>query len=126
TEKRVMQLCRAGHTSTLLFGVDGCERIKSAGIGLGLDKGEVFDSSLEEVAREISKGMLLAIYSDGISEAMNVRQEEFGEERIVGVLQKNIADSVVSIQSKILDEVNIFCGGAEQHDDITLLLVKFL
>ncbi|KAF0142227.1 MAG: Serine phosphatase RsbU subunit sigma [Stygiobacter sp.] len=124
-EKGKTQLCRAGHPSTLLFDENGCERIKSSGIGLGLDKGDVFDASLEEVEREIKQGGLLAIYSDGISEAMNDKQDEFGEENIVRVLKENLHSRVDDIQNRLLSEVNSFCGGAEQHDDITLLLVKF-
>ena len=124
-EKGKIQLCRAGHPSTLLFDENGCERIKSSGIGLGLDKGDVFDASLEEVEREIKQGGLLAIYSDGISEAMNDKQDEFGEENIVRVLKENLYSRVDDIQNRLLSEVNSFCDGAEQHDDITLLLVKF-
>ncbi len=126
TEKSLIKLCRAGHPSTLFIRSNKCEKIKSTGIGLGLDRGEVFESTLEEETLQITSGDILVIYSDGISEAMNEQQVEFGEENIIKVLQENVDDSPVIIQNKVLDEVNQFCGQAEQHDDITLLLVKFI
>ena len=92
---------------------------------LGLDKGEAFESSLEEIEVKMESGSLFVIYSDGISEAMNEKQEEFGEERIIKVLKGNSKSSVDTIQKKLLSGIVEFCGNVEQHDDITLLLVKF-
>lgn len=126
TEKKLIKICRAGHPSTLLINSSNCEKIKSAGIGLGLDRGDIFESTLEEETLPITNGDLLVIYSDGISEAMNEKQLEFGEENIIKVIQENVNDSPNVIQNKVMDEVKRFCGQAEQHDDITLLLVKFV
>lgn len=126
TKLRVVKLCRAGHPSTLLFKNGKCVKLKSSGIGLGLDKGENFDSSLEELEIKAEPNDLFAIYSDGISEAMNPKQEEFGEDRIVRSIETNAYSSVDLVQEKMLAEVDSFCDGAEQHDDITLSLFKFL
>lgn len=125
TEKRTIFFCRAGHPHSLLINGDKCESLKSGGIGLGLDKGEAFESSLEEIEVKMENGSLFVIYSDGISEAMNEKQEEFGEERIIKVLMGNSKSSVDTIQKKLLSGIVEFCGDVEQHDDITLLLVKF-
>lgn len=126
TDTREIKICRAGHPSTLIVKNGKCDKIKSAGIGLGLDKGEAFDSALEEVELKASAGDVLAIYSDGISEAMNEKHEEFGEENILRILEETYEASPLTIQNEILDRIKNFCGGAEQHDDITLLLVRFL
>ncbi|MFA7419528.1 MAG: SpoIIE family protein phosphatase [Melioribacteraceae bacterium] len=125
TEKGKILFCRAGHPHSLLINGDKCESLKSGGIGLGLDKGEAFESSLEEIEVKMQTGSLFVIYSDGISEAMNNKQEEFGEERIIKVLRGNSKSSAAAIQNKLLSGIEDFCGDAEQHDDITLLLVKF-
>ncbi len=125
TEKGKIFFCRAGHPHSLLINGDKCESLKSGGIGLGLDKGEAFESSMEEIEVRIENESLFVIYSDGISEAMNNKQEEFGEERIIELLKANSKFSVGSIQKILLSGIEDFCGDAEQHDDITLLLVKF-
>ncbi|MDP3147750.1 MAG: SpoIIE family protein phosphatase [Ignavibacteria bacterium] len=124
--ERKVRFCRAGHPHALLINHGKCEKIKPVGIGLGLNKGEVFDASLEETEIALESGSLLAVYSDGISEAMNSKQQEFGEENIVTILKKNADSSLDTIQTKILDGVTDFCNGEEQHDDITLVLVKYL
>lgn len=124
--ERKVHFCRAGHPHALLINDGKCEKIKPVGIGLGLNKGEVFDASLEETEITLKPESLLAIYSDGISEAMNGKQQEFGEENIITILKKNIDSPLETIQSKILDGVTDYCNGEEQHDDITLVLVKYL
>lgn len=121
-----VRFCRAGHPHALLINDGKCEKIKPVGIGLGLNKGEVFDASLEETEITLEPGSLLAVYSDGISEAMNSKQQEFGEENIITILKQNAESSLETIQTKILDGVTDFCNGEEQHDDITLVLVKYL
>ena len=80
SSERKVRFCRAGHPHALLINDGKCEKIKPVGIGLGLNKGEVFDVSLEETEITLEPGSLLAVYSDGISEAMNSKQQEFGEE----------------------------------------------
>ncbi|MCK9426157.1 MAG: SpoIIE family protein phosphatase [Ignavibacteriaceae bacterium] len=124
--ERKVHFCRAGHPHALLINDGKCDKIKPVGIGLGLNKGEVFDSSLEETEITLEQGSLLAVYSDGISEAMNGKQQEFGEENIITILKQNADSSLDTIQNKILDGVTDFCNGEEQHDDITLVLVKYL
>ncbi len=126
SDTRKVHFCRAGHPHALLINDGKCEKIKPVGIGLGLNKGEVFDASLEETEITLEPGSLLAVYSDGISEAMNGKQQEFGEENIITILKKNADSSLETIQTKILDGVTEFCNGEEQHDDITLVLVKYL
>ena len=121
-----VRFCRAGHPHALLVRGAECEKMKPAGIGLGLNKGEVFDSSLEEIEITLEKESLLAVYSDGISEAMNEDKDEFGEENIITILTENSGSSLETIQNKIMTGITNFCGNEEQHDDITLVLVKYL
>ncbi len=120
-----VKLCRAGHLPYLLIRDGIVEWIQPAGIGVGLDRGEVFNSSLQEFEMKIQKEDLFLIYSDGVTEAMTVDGEEFGEERLEMLVATNYSKPVEDIQSKIIDDVKIFCGAAPQHDDITLLFVKY-
>jgi len=124
--KKTIRFCRAGHPHALLIKDGACQKIKPVGIGLGLNKGEVFNESLEEIEITFGEGNLFAIYSDGISEAMNAKRQEFGEENIIALLKNNSSLSLETIQNNILNGVTDFCNGEEQHDDITLVLVKYL
>ena len=69
---------------------------------------------------------MLLFFTDGISEAMNTRNELFGEERIRSIMEENADLEMDELREKIVDEVFDFAGGAVQHDDMTMVLVKVL
>jgi len=123
-ERKVI-LCRAGHPPTLFMKDGACIKLKPNGIGLGLDKGDSFESALEELEIIAEPNDLFAIYSDGIPEARNLKHEEFGELKIIETVQKYNTSSVVTLQEKVLVEIEKFSEGAEQHDDITFALFRF-
>ncbi len=67
----------------------------------------------------------LALYTDGVTEANNTRQEEFGEQRLRGALAKNSSQPVQKAGKNILQSVQNFAGEARQYDDITFVLLKY-
>lgn len=67
-------------------------------------------------------GDLLVLFSDGLVEATNESEVEFGEERLLQTLEKNAGSSVEQIKEQILKAVRVFSGGQVYHDDLTLLL----
>jgi serine phosphatase RsbU (regulator of sigma subunit) len=73
--------------------------------------------------RTLSPGDTLAIYTDGITEAFNDTEEEFGEERLIDSLRRHRHLPAQGIISAVLDEVRRF-SAHEQHDDITLTIAK--
>jgi sigma-B regulation protein RsbU (phosphoserine phosphatase) len=100
------------------------ESLQPNGMGVGLDSGETFNSSLEEVTLNLKNNDLFFFYSDGITEAMNVDNNLFGQERVEDILLKNNSKTVSEIQTIILDELHNYCGEVPQYDDITLVTVK--
>jgi serine phosphatase RsbU (regulator of sigma subunit) len=124
TKTNTVKLCRAGHPPYILISDGSSKLILPGGMGLGLDKGEAFNSSIEEKEFRIKAGDLYAIYSDGVTEAMNDKMEEFGEKRLAGIIKQHASLPVKDIQKKILLDVTNFCGPTPQHDDITILLLK--
>ena len=80
-----------------------------------------WDCLVEE--RTLCPGDTLAIYTDGITEAFNDADEEFGEERLIDSLRRHRHLPAQGIISAVVDEVRRF-SGAEQHDDITLTIAK--
>ena len=100
---------------------DGCvEQLESTSTLLGLFK--EWDCSMREQA--LSPGDVLALYTDGITEACNERGEEFGERCLIEALRQHRELSCQALLTVIVDEVRRF-SSQEQHDDITAIIAKF-
>ncbi len=77
-----------------------------------------------QILVEINSGDILIIYSDGITEAFNEREEEFGEERLLAVLKNNLKSTAEVLVENVFEAVNIFVNDGKQSDDITLVAIK--
>lgn len=94
-------------------------RLTATGFPLGILPGAAW----EQTTLQLEPGDVLALYTDGVTEAQDEQQELFGEERLVHVLQNASAKSAVFIDDKIFAAVYDFVGQAPQVDDITLMIV---
>jgi sigma-B regulation protein RsbU (phosphoserine phosphatase) len=72
----------------------------------------------------VRPGDLLVLYSDGIVEATNASEEEFGEERLCGLIQENCARPSAEILDEILKQVRAFIQEAPPQDDMTLVVAR--
>jgi serine phosphatase RsbU (regulator of sigma subunit) len=118
--RRGFRYVNCGHYSPLLLRADSTlERLTSTSTVLGLFP--EWNSEVEE--RQLSPGDILALYTDGITEAFNDAGDEFGEQRLIEALRQNRDRSSETIISEIVDEVRRF-SPHEQHDDITLIVAK--
>ena len=72
----------------------------------------------------LSPGDLLVIYSDGISEAMNPDDEEWGEERLAAAVRANGGPTAETLIARMFEAADGFASGAVQHDDMTLVVVR--
>ena len=119
---RRLRYANCGHNPPLLLRADsGIERLHSTVTVLGLF--EQWDCVVAEV--QLGPGDILAIYTDGITEAANQAEEEFGEERLLQVLQANNGHPASAMMQKVLASVQEFSPG-EQADDLTLIVGKAL
>jgi sigma-B regulation protein RsbU (phosphoserine phosphatase) len=111
----------AGHNPPLLARADGVSILSIAsGPPLGLVESATYAESLVSV----SAGERLVLYTDGITEASDQQQRQFGEERLVAVLEAaGTAESAEALGTRLLADVSAFAGGAPQSDDITLLIL---
>jgi serine phosphatase RsbU (regulator of sigma subunit) len=121
--KRILVFSRAGHNALIVRKQEdsSVHYFTPDGIGLGLEKGKVFDKTISESKMPLMRGDLFLFYTDGVSEAMNRRKEEFGDERLMRVVQEMDQNNSEKIRSKIIDAVHGFTGDTPQHDDITLV-----
>lgn len=116
---------RAGHEPALLFDPDQDQYTLLGGEGmvLGVDESYQYDN---DATIHWSKGSILVIGTDGIHETHNEKGQLFGRERLQGLIRKHRHQSANAIQNAILNSINSFRGNATQHDDVTLVVVKFL
>jgi len=128
TARRTMRYARAGHNPLIHFEAEsGKTRVLTpAGLGLGIDRGERFEQILEEAEVPLASGDLFLFFTDGLSEAMNTRSELFGEGRLRTILEESRALSGEELKDRILAEIRAFVGGAAQHDDMTLVVLKVI
>jgi sigma-B regulation protein RsbU (phosphoserine phosphatase) len=127
----VMTYARAGHTP-LLYLPAGDGSIGRASIlapdglvlGLRIDSGERFASLLSEVSLRILPGDLLVLFTDGISEAMNERADCFGETQLAELVEEHGHLPIAELRERILREIAAVVGGAPQHDDMTMILIR--
>jgi phosphoserine phosphatase RsbU/P len=116
-----LSFCNAGHNPPLVYGVSGLRRIESGGMPVGMF--EMAPYSCDQI--ELKAGDTMVIYSDGVTEAHNVAGEEFGEARLVQVIERYSRGSAKILLEQIINAVKEFAVGAEQYDDVTALVVKY-
>lgn len=110
-----------GHTDGIVVRADGSvEMLPCTGMALGLFPARTYD----EQTFELRAGDLLAIYSDGVTDAQNEAEEEFGSERLVEVLKRHAAASAAEVVDRVFEAIDAFAGSAPQFDDITMLAMK--
>ena len=119
----VLHYCNAGHNHPFLIGKETEPlRLSTGGLALGCFASFPFEESQEPM----KPGDMLVIFSDGISEAVNDRDEEFGEERVHDLASANHDASAAELIEKILQDVGRHAAGRAQHDDMTLVVLKRL
>ncbi len=117
-----MTLASGGHNPAIVYraATQQCEYINASGVAIGIFKGADF----ELVEAQMYAGDILVLYTDGITEVINVDEEEFGEERLEDLLIANAHRSADTIVDLILDAVNEFAGEQDLFDDATLVVLK--
>jgi len=123
-------LARAGHELPLLSrhnpasGAFLSEYIGSEGMPVGLVSAELFEATVEDKTLDFIPGATLVLYTDGLTEAPNAEDKEFGGARLADTLRAARSASANQINDEILAAVDKFTGPTGLRDDYTLLTVK--
>jgi sigma-B regulation protein RsbU (phosphoserine phosphatase) len=121
--KRELRYVNAGHNPPYLLRYvadQSIEELPAGGTVIGLFP----QSSYEETTVELRPGDVLIAFTDGVPEALNEDEEEFGEDRLKGLLRRCAHLGVDEIASEIAAELKAWIGDAAQYDDLTFVLVK--
>ncbi len=118
---RRLTYINAGHNAPVLRRSSGAvERLTNGGLPLGIQVGGGYESG----SVVLQTGDWLVIFTDGLVEAVNQHDEEYGEERMLNVLQAGATLAPTELLREMMRDVDGFVGTTPQHDDITTLLVK--
>ena len=117
----VFAYVNAGHNAPVLLRKDGgIERLETGGPVIGLMDFAPFT----EATIDIREGDVLLGFTDGVSECMNPRDEEWGEDHLIEVLRRGRDLHAADLVARIMTEADAFAAGASQHDDMTLIVMK--
>lgn len=124
-----MTFARAGHTPLLFLRADETRTdvLTPDGLVVGLrvpGATDKFEKLLEEQRVDLHKGDVIVFYTDGITEAMNLNSDLFGEARLGRIVAEHGHLDAADLRERILREIEAFVGSADQHDDMTMILVK--
>lgn len=116
-----LHYCNAGHEHPLLLRADGSSTLLAkGGIGLGM----LEDFAFEEESVDFGHGDLLLMYTDGITEAMDQRLEQFGRDRLLSLVLESRNHMAESTVNAVIAAVNAHRNDWPQSDDITLVAVE--
>lgn len=123
TRDKTFTFCNAGHNPPYRISESGkVDELMTGGIILGM----MPNMSFETETIILEPGDRVVMFTDGITEAMDPAEEEFGEERVQELVSSQPDVSAQSILESIVAEVETFSSGAPQADDITMVIVKAL
>ena len=116
-----LTLVNAGHDPVYIVKDGNFESVEAEGVPLGI----LPDFDYEEKVVDVPPGSFVVAYTDGVPEARNVEGEEFGFERLEEVLKNLDTDDPEKAMLKIKDAVFEFSRGAPQHDDTTIMVIRY-
>ncbi len=128
SRNRSLNFASAGHNPMILYRPSTQKTYylnpKGFPVGISLNDEQLFDRSITDDSIRLSKGDIVVIYTDGVTEAMNSRRELFGEERLLQVIRDYGHLSAKEFVTKLKEEITSFTEGQVQYDDISLVVIK--
>jgi hypothetical protein len=118
---RTLTYVNAGHNPPMVCRKSGAlERLEAGGLPIGI----LADAPYESGTTTLAPGDWLVIFTDGVIEAVNPVDEEFGEQRLLQTVAAGAQQTPAEVLTRIMANIDFFVGNTPQHDDITCLLVK--
>lgn len=128
-ETKVLKFSRAGHSPLVLYNParKPClYPLEPKGIAVGIDKGPVFNRTLEEMEIQLASGDMLVQFTDGVVEANNRKKEEFGADRLYATIEEYGKHEPKYLTHMIDITLKEFQGDVPDEDDVTVMCIKIL
>lgn len=121
TKNRIFTLSNAGHNAPILRHAEGkLEYLTEGGMALGMFE----NSKYEERPVKLNPGDIIVFYTDGVTEAKNEKEEEFGTKKLKQVIEDSRQLSAIQIQENVYRAVKEFRGDLSGWDDLTIIVIK--
>jgi phosphoserine phosphatase RsbU/P len=119
--RRVLHYINAGHNNPILRRASGSiERLDVGGLPLGI----MAEAKYQSASVTLAPGDWLIIFTDGLVEAVNARDEDFDEPRLISALEAGASGTPKELLDRLMAALDLFVGSTPQHDDITCLFIK--
>jgi sigma-B regulation protein RsbU (phosphoserine phosphatase) len=119
-------LSRAGHDAPLLYKASdqSVSKINPPGMALGIDSGGVFNRVTGDFSLTLESNDCLVLYTDGVTEALDIEGEEFGMANVIKAIQASASEGAAGMITRLTDDLRAFVGPHPQYDDITLIVIR--
>ena len=116
---------RAGHNPTLRYNIKSAttNEIKPRGMVVGMKSGAIFRNSLDEETTYVQSGDTFLLYTDGITETMNLQHDEFGAERLTEVVIQSAEEGPTRVVAQVMERLRHFRGPRPPADDATMVAI---
>jgi len=122
-----MRYINAGHNSPILRRLTGqIERLSAGGLPFGVPLPTEQEQVRTSGSVRLGVGDMLFIFTDGVVEAVDRQEQEFGEERLLPIIRSAPPESAADTLRRVMTQVNTFVGEARQHDDITCFVLRVI
>ena len=119
--RRTVDYINAGHNNPILRRASGqIERLDVGGLPFGI----LPEAQYQSATVTLAPGDWLIIFTDGVVEAENFRQQEFGEVRLFGAIEAEQSTTPADMLKRLMADLDLFVGNTPQHDDVTCMLLK--
>jgi phosphoserine phosphatase RsbU/P len=127
TASKKIRYARAGHCPVLYYckAKDTTEYFKDKGIALGMVRNRTYANFIQTNEFEYNSGDIMVLYTDGITEAKDLKNEEFGYEKLASIVQDARDLEPKAMQDHLINELYEFSGTKNINDDYTTMIVRF-
>jgi serine phosphatase RsbU (regulator of sigma subunit) len=125
-DKGTFTFSRAGHNPVMHYSKaeNKVHMLQPSGVGIGMTDNTTFSKYLKSDTITFGKGDVILLFTDGIVEALSTKRTYYGDDRLISLLQNSSDLSSDEILNKIISDVEEFCTGERQQDDMTLVVLK--
>ncbi len=127
TKNSTVEFVRAGHCPSLYYDAKNkkAEFLETKGMGLGILRNSSYEKYVYSNALKYHPGDIIMLHTDGITEATDQNNRQFGEDGLMKAFKKNAGFEPEVIKENIIDELYRFLNGRKLDDDYTIVIIKF-
>ena len=127
TQTKTVRYARAGHCPVLYYCAETktSQYLKDKGVALGMVRNNSYNSFIQSNTFQYKPGDIMILYTDGVTEAKDGKNEEFGYERLITVVDEGGHLSPAEMQNHLINKLYEFSGTRNINDDYTTMIVKF-